>query len=158
MFTSLPGIIINDFINLTGPWKRKNLSEYGIVTQCIAPTRVNDQYLTNVLLKINAKVRTCIFPFLFVSGFGRKVFLFSFLSSFFPFPLPPVPAFYFVDKGPGMFVLVVLVISACRMWFEIKYYSCLVLFCTNTSCSLSLFGCSVLLPYIMFPFYLFVYL
>ena len=95
MFTSLPGIIINDFINLTGPWKRKNLSEYGIVTQCIAPTRVNDQYLTNVLLKINAKVRTCIFPFLFVSGFGRKVFLFSFLSSFFPFPLPPVPAFFF---------------------------------------------------------------
>ena len=56
MFTSLPGIIINDFINLTGPWKRKNLSEYGIVTQCIAPTRVNDQYLTNVLLKINAKL------------------------------------------------------------------------------------------------------
>ncbi|KAL6970707.1 Protein argonaute 4A [Sarracenia purpurea var. burkii] len=28
----------------------------GIVTQCIAPTRVNDQYLTNVLLKINAKL------------------------------------------------------------------------------------------------------
>nr|ACZ04920.1 argonaute 4-like protein [Pelargonium x hortorum] len=41
---------------LYGPWKRKNLSEYGIVTQCIAPTRVNDQYLTNVLLKINAKL------------------------------------------------------------------------------------------------------
>lgn len=31
-------------------------TEYGIVTQCIAPTRVNDQYLTNVLLKINAKL------------------------------------------------------------------------------------------------------
>ncbi|XP_034688176.1 protein argonaute 4-like [Vitis riparia] len=42
--------------DLYGPWKRKNLSEYGIVTQCIAPTRVNDQYLTNVLLKINAKL------------------------------------------------------------------------------------------------------
>jgi eukaryotic translation initiation factor 2C len=41
---------------LYGPWKRKNLSEHGIVTQCIAPTRVNDQYLTNVLLKINAKM------------------------------------------------------------------------------------------------------
>ncbi|KAL1817283.1 hypothetical protein DCAR_0521706 [Daucus carota subsp. sativus] len=41
---------------LYGPWKRKNLAEYGIVTQCIAPTRVNDQYLTNVLLKINAKL------------------------------------------------------------------------------------------------------
>ncbi|KAL0878092.1 hypothetical protein Bca101_027798 [Brassica carinata] len=40
-----------------GPWKKKNLSELGIVTQCIAPTtRINDQYLTNVLLKINAKV------------------------------------------------------------------------------------------------------
>ncbi|GAB4836180.1 Protein argonaute-4 [Ancistrocladus abbreviatus] len=39
-----------------GPWKRKTLSELGIVTQCIAPTRVNDQYLTNVLLKINAKI------------------------------------------------------------------------------------------------------
>ncbi|KAK9280647.1 hypothetical protein L1049_014343 [Liquidambar formosana] len=42
--------------DLYGPWKRKNLAEYGIVTQCIAPTRVNDQYLTNVLLKINAKL------------------------------------------------------------------------------------------------------
>ncbi|PSR86728.1 Protein argonaute like [Actinidia chinensis var. chinensis] len=42
--------------DLYGPWKRKNLSDYGIVTQCIAPTRVNDQYLTNVLLKINAKL------------------------------------------------------------------------------------------------------
>ncbi|XP_015873346.2 protein argonaute 4 [Ziziphus jujuba] len=41
---------------LYGPWKKKNLSEFGIVTQCIAPTRVNDQYLTNVLLKINAKL------------------------------------------------------------------------------------------------------
>ncbi|KAF5751651.1 hypothetical protein HS088_TW02G00667 [Tripterygium wilfordii] len=39
-----------------GPWKRKNLTEFGVVTQCIAPTRVNDQYLTNVLLKINAKL------------------------------------------------------------------------------------------------------
>ncbi|KAA8550054.1 hypothetical protein F0562_001738 [Nyssa sinensis] len=42
--------------DLYGPWKRKNLAEHGIVTQCIAPTRVNDQYLTNVLLKINAKL------------------------------------------------------------------------------------------------------
>ncbi|KAK2971923.1 hypothetical protein RJ640_011704 [Escallonia rubra] len=41
---------------LYGPWKRKNLADYGIVTQCIAPIRVNDQYLTNVLLKINAKL------------------------------------------------------------------------------------------------------
>lgn len=42
--------------DLYGPWKKKNLAEFGIVTQCIAPTRVNDQYLTNVLLKINAKL------------------------------------------------------------------------------------------------------
>ncbi|KAM1124608.1 hypothetical protein ACFX11_040190 [Malus domestica] len=42
--------------DIYGPWKRKNLSELGIVTQCIAPTKVNDQYITNVLLKINAKM------------------------------------------------------------------------------------------------------
>ncbi|KAH8520607.1 hypothetical protein H0E87_001886, partial [Populus deltoides] len=46
--------------DIYGPWKRKNLAEYGIVTQCIAPQRVNDQYITNVLLKINAKVPTLI--------------------------------------------------------------------------------------------------
>ncbi|WZZ21880.1 hypothetical protein YC2023_123267 [Brassica napus] len=40
-----------------GPWKRRNLVEEGIVTQCFAPTpKINDQYLTNVLLKINAKL------------------------------------------------------------------------------------------------------
>uniref|UniRef100_A0A2P2LXH8 Argonaute 4 family protein n=1 Tax=Rhizophora mucronata TaxID=61149 RepID=A0A2P2LXH8_RHIMU len=50
--------IINEslLLYLQGPWKRKNLAEFGIVTQCIAPQRVNDQYLTNVLLKINAKL------------------------------------------------------------------------------------------------------
>ncbi|KAM0058620.1 putative post-transcriptional gene silencing PAZ-Argonaute family [Helianthus debilis subsp. tardiflorus] len=42
--------------DLYGPWKKKCLAEFGIVTQCIAPMRVNDQYLTNVLLKINAKL------------------------------------------------------------------------------------------------------
>uniref|UniRef100_A0A453T8R4 Piwi domain-containing protein n=1 Tax=Aegilops tauschii subsp. strangulata TaxID=200361 RepID=A0A453T8R4_AEGTS len=40
-----------------GPWKRKCLAEVGIFTQCLAPPpRVNDQYLINVLLKINAKL------------------------------------------------------------------------------------------------------
>uniref|UniRef100_A0A0E0FJZ9 Uncharacterized protein n=1 Tax=Oryza nivara TaxID=4536 RepID=A0A0E0FJZ9_ORYNI len=39
----------------SGPWKRMCLVKYGIVTQCLAPTKINDQYLTNVLLKINAK-------------------------------------------------------------------------------------------------------
>ncbi|XP_073158213.1 protein argonaute 4-like [Henckelia pumila] len=42
--------------DIYGPWKRKNLSEFGIVTQCLCPMRVNDQYLTNLLLKINAKL------------------------------------------------------------------------------------------------------
>lgn len=43
-------------IFFVGPWKRKNLVEMGIVTQCISPNKINDQYLTNVLLKINTKV------------------------------------------------------------------------------------------------------
>lgn len=39
-----------------GPWKKKNLSDVGIVTQCISPSKISDQYLTNVLLKINSKL------------------------------------------------------------------------------------------------------
>ncbi|XP_015696506.1 protein argonaute 16 [Oryza brachyantha] len=43
--------------DLYGPWKKKNLHEMGIITQCIVPsTKMNDQYYTNVLLKINAKL------------------------------------------------------------------------------------------------------
>ncbi|GJW58575.1 argonaute 4A-like protein, partial [Tanacetum coccineum] len=42
--------------DIYGPWKRKCLVELGIVTQCIAPLKINDQYLTNLLLKINAKM------------------------------------------------------------------------------------------------------
>ncbi|KAJ4771652.1 Argonaute [Rhynchospora pubera] len=44
--------------DIYGPWKRKCLADrhVGIVTQCLAPTRVNDQYLTNLLLKINVKL------------------------------------------------------------------------------------------------------
>lgn len=42
--------------DLYGPWKKKNLHERGIVTQCISPVKINDQYLTNVLLKINTKL------------------------------------------------------------------------------------------------------
>ncbi|KAL7253828.1 hypothetical protein ACSBR1_008216 [Camellia fascicularis] len=34
---------------------KKSLSDFGIATQCISPTKINDQYLTNVLLKINSK-------------------------------------------------------------------------------------------------------
>ncbi|WOK92632.1 protein argonaute 16-like [Canna indica] len=42
--------------DIYGPWKKKNLVDMGIITQCISPTKINDQYLTNVLLKINAKL------------------------------------------------------------------------------------------------------
>ncbi|CAL5403405.1 unnamed protein product [Camellia sinensis] len=38
--------------DIYGPWKKKSLSDFGIATQCISPTKINDQYLTNVLLKI----------------------------------------------------------------------------------------------------------
>ncbi|XP_057431384.1 protein argonaute 4A-like [Lotus japonicus] len=41
---------------LYGPWKKRSLAKEGIATQCIAPTKLNDQYITNVLLKINAKL------------------------------------------------------------------------------------------------------
>nr|TKW14746.1 hypothetical protein SEVIR_5G186400v2 [Setaria viridis] len=43
--------------DIYGPWKKKNLHEMGIVTQCIASSnKMNDQYFTNVLLKINANL------------------------------------------------------------------------------------------------------
>ncbi|KAH7576684.1 hypothetical protein JRO89_XS01G0130800 [Xanthoceras sorbifolium] len=42
--------------DIYGPWKKKCLSDMGIPTQCIAPAKINDQYLTNVLLKINSKL------------------------------------------------------------------------------------------------------
>ncbi|CAA7061180.1 unnamed protein product [Microthlaspi erraticum] len=42
---------------LPGPWKKKILVEFGIVTQCFSPpNNVNDHYLTNLLLKINVKL------------------------------------------------------------------------------------------------------
>ncbi|KAE9594012.1 putative post-transcriptional gene silencing PAZ-Argonaute family [Lupinus albus] len=42
--------------DIYGPWKRRSLAEEGVATQCIAPTKINDQYITNVLLKVNAKL------------------------------------------------------------------------------------------------------
>ncbi|XP_024635714.1 protein argonaute 16 isoform X1 [Medicago truncatula] len=42
--------------DIYGPWKRKCLSDVGVVTQCISPLKITDQYLTNVLLKINSKL------------------------------------------------------------------------------------------------------
>ncbi|OWM75410.1 hypothetical protein CDL15_Pgr021574 [Punica granatum] len=50
---ALPERKISD---IYGPWKKKCLTEFGIVTQCISPLKINDQYLTNVLLKINSKL------------------------------------------------------------------------------------------------------
>ncbi|XP_074358310.1 protein argonaute 16-like [Apium graveolens] len=43
--------------DIYGPWKRKCLIDSGIATQCVSPpNNFNDQYLTNVLLKINSKL------------------------------------------------------------------------------------------------------
>ncbi|XP_028802604.1 protein argonaute 4A-like [Neltuma alba] len=47
--------------DIYGPWKRINLADdgkgEGVVTQCLVPTKLkNDQYFTNLLLKINAKL------------------------------------------------------------------------------------------------------
>ncbi|KAK1389075.1 Argonaute [Heracleum sosnowskyi] len=43
--------------NIYGPWKKECLVELGIRTQCVSPpNQLNDQYLTNVLLKINSKL------------------------------------------------------------------------------------------------------
>ncbi|GER43062.1 argonaute family protein [Striga asiatica] len=42
--------------DIYGPWKKKCLTSLGIPNQCISPSKINDQYLTNVLLKINTKL------------------------------------------------------------------------------------------------------
>ncbi|KAL8031274.1 hypothetical protein ABFX02_13G013800 [Erythranthe guttata] len=42
--------------DIYGPWKKKCICGLGIVTQCISPTKIDDQYLTDVLLKINSKL------------------------------------------------------------------------------------------------------
>lgn len=42
--------------DIYGPWKKVCLSDHGIPTQCMCPVKINDQYLTNVLLKINSKL------------------------------------------------------------------------------------------------------
>lgn len=65
-------VIKNVFFSPEGPWKKKNLAEFGIVTQCIAPQKVNDQYLTNVLLKINAKVSTLEKSYILVPLFIQR--------------------------------------------------------------------------------------
>ncbi|CAA7049468.1 unnamed protein product [Microthlaspi erraticum] len=42
--------------DIYGPWKKICLTGAGINTQCICPKKMNDQYFTNVLLKINSKL------------------------------------------------------------------------------------------------------
>ncbi|XP_051151747.1 protein argonaute 16 [Andrographis paniculata] len=42
--------------DIYGPWKFKCLSYWGIATQCLSPLKINEQYLTNLLLKINSKL------------------------------------------------------------------------------------------------------
>uniref|UniRef100_A0A1J3JUX0 Protein argonaute 6 n=5 Tax=Noccaea caerulescens TaxID=107243 RepID=A0A1J3JUX0_NOCCA len=42
--------------DIYGPWKKICLTGEGINTQCICPKKMNDQYFTNVLLKINSKL------------------------------------------------------------------------------------------------------
>ncbi|BAT89437.1 hypothetical protein VIGAN_06039000 [Vigna angularis var. angularis] len=42
--------------DIYGPWKKKCLSEIGVATQCISPVKITDQYLNNILLKINSKL------------------------------------------------------------------------------------------------------
>ncbi|CAK8568369.1 unnamed protein product [Lathyrus sativus] len=47
---------VKKICEIYGPWKRRCLVNEGIATQCIAPTKINDNYVTNVLLKINVKL------------------------------------------------------------------------------------------------------
>lgn len=43
-------------LTVLGPWKKKCLMTFGIRNQCIAKNKVDETYLANVMLKINAKV------------------------------------------------------------------------------------------------------
>ncbi|GFP88430.1 protein argonaute 4a [Phtheirospermum japonicum] len=44
------------YTELYGPWKRKTIIEFGILDQCIANSKIDEYYLLNILLKINAKL------------------------------------------------------------------------------------------------------
>ncbi|KAI3967237.1 hypothetical protein MKW92_049788 [Papaver armeniacum] len=49
-------LTVYDYFTKHRPWRNKCLSEEGIATQCLTPAKINDLYLTNVLLKINTKL------------------------------------------------------------------------------------------------------
>ncbi|KAF8008162.1 hypothetical protein BT93_K1987 [Corymbia citriodora subsp. variegata] len=42
--------------DIYGPWKKRCLVDLGVATQCLSPFKINDQYLTNLLLKVNSKL------------------------------------------------------------------------------------------------------
>ncbi|CAA0818079.1 Protein argonaute 4 [Striga hermonthica] len=44
------------FSDIYGPWKRKTIVEFGIRDQCIASSKIDELYLMNILMKINAKL------------------------------------------------------------------------------------------------------
>ncbi|KAL6559349.1 hypothetical protein OROGR_004466 [Orobanche gracilis] len=44
------------FSDLYGPWKRKTIIEFGILDQCISSSKIDEHYIMNILLKINAKL------------------------------------------------------------------------------------------------------
>ncbi|GAB2246018.1 hypothetical protein Droror1_Dr00001511 [Drosera rotundifolia] len=41
---------------LYGPWKMRTLCKFGVTTQCASPVKITNQYLDNLLLKINSKL------------------------------------------------------------------------------------------------------
>lgn len=87
----------------SGPWKKKNLTEYGIVTQCMAPVRQpNDQYLTNCLLKINAKV---ISVFLFFLCTNRSFCFLYTISDAYTLQLGGLNSMLSVERTPAFTVI-----------------------------------------------------
>ncbi|GER56743.1 argonaute family protein [Striga asiatica] len=44
------------FSDIYGPWKRKTIVEFGIRDQCVASSKIDELYLMNILMKINAKL------------------------------------------------------------------------------------------------------
>lgn len=58
-FTSVahpPSVATYTMIFFAGSWKRKCHAKFMIFTQCLSLTIFNNQYLTNIMLKINAEV------------------------------------------------------------------------------------------------------
>ena len=81
--------------------------EYGVVTQCLALKKLDDQYLTNVLLKINAKVCGA-FPFIKTSFIVFCVFVncqfecILLLSYFFSHQLGGLNSFLEIERNQAI--------------------------------------------------------